>query len=160
MTDRTQGFLSRLVEKRGPTSLPRTIVRVVLGLMLVLAGVGHLTVARVEFRAQVPAFLPLDPDFVVIASGIVEIVLGAALVLLPRRRVIVGLVVALFFVAIFPGNIAQWLDARDGFGLDTDAARFVRLFFQPVLVLVALWATAAWRDRPRRRTSRVEPDAD
>lgn len=151
MSDTTLG---RLFEKKPPTGWARTVVRVILGLLLVTAGIGHLTVARVEFLAQVPSFLPLDPDFVVVASGIVEIALGAALVLLPRWRVVVGLVVALFFIAIFPGNIAQWIEARDGFGLDTDAARFGRLFFQPLLVLVALWCTAAWRDRPWRRMRR------
>ena len=117
--------------------------------MLGFAGVSHLTVAREEFQAQVPKFVPLDADLVVVASGIVEITLGAALILLARRRVPVGWVVALFFIAVFPGNIAQWLHARDGFGLDTDSKRLVRLFFQPALIAVTLWSTGAWKDRPR-----------
>lgn len=150
MTKTPRAFLSRLLEKQPPTSKPRTAARVVLGAMLAFAGISHLTVARGEFQAQVPEFVPLDPDFVVLASGAVEITLGAALVLLARRRVPVGWVVALFFVAIFPGNLSQWINARDGFGLDTDTKRFVRLFFQPALVAAALWSTGAWRDRPRR----------
>jgi len=124
----------------------RTLGRLLLGAALVFAGVSHLTTQRLEFQAQVPPWLPLDADFVVVASGVVEIVLGLALLVAWRRvRPLVGLIVALFFVAIFPGNIAQWLEARDAFGLDTDTARFVRLFFQPVLVVWALWATGAWR---------------
>ena len=123
------------------------MLRWLLGGALIVAGVGHLTTQRSEFQAQVPGWFPLDEDLVVIASGVVEIALGAALIGLPRHRVIVGTIVAAFFVAIFPGNIAQYVDGVSAFGLDTDGARLVRLFFQPVLVLWALWATAAWRDR-------------
>lgn len=149
MTDNGKSFLARLVAPSGRTSTGRTIVRLLLGAMLAFAGISHLTVAREEFQAQVPKFVPLDADLVVVASGIAEITLGAALMLLARRRVPVGWVVALFFIAVFPGNIAQWLHARDGFGLDTDSKRLVRLFFQPALIAVTLWSTGAWKDRPR-----------
>lgn len=95
-----------------------------------------------------PPWIPLDPDVVVVASGVVELGLGAALILAPRRwRPWVGWTTAAFFVAIFPGNISQYVTGTDGFGLDTDRARFIRLFFQPVLVVWALWCTGAWRDR-------------
>lgn len=144
-----ESLLGRLAAPKAPTSLPRTIVRLVMGGFLAFAGVAHLTFARADFAAQVPGALPVEPDLVV-GSGVAEIALGGALVVLPRRRVAVGWVVAVFFVAVFPGNVSQWLNARDGFGLDTDSKRFVRLFFQPLLILAALWSTAAWRDRPRR----------
>jgi len=124
----------------------RTIGRIFLGSSLVFAGVSHLTVAREEFQAQVPESLPLDPDATVVASGVVEIALGSALLLARRRRGSVGVIAALFFVAVFPGNLAQWMHHRDGFGLDTEMKRFVRLFFQPVLVVLALWSTRT----PRR----------
>ena len=133
-----------------PTSKPRSLARIVLGAFLVFAGVSHLTFAREEFVAQVPDWFPIDDDPVVLVSGVLEISLGAALIGFTRGRVPVGWVVAAFFVAIFPGNIAQYLEGTDAFGLDTDQKRFVRLFFQPVLVLWALWSTGAWRDRPRR----------
>jgi uncharacterized membrane protein len=134
-----------------PTSLPRTLARWVLGAALVGAGASHLTFARHDFRAQVPAWFPVAPDPVVLVSGLVEIGLGAALLTWGRGRVAVGFVVAVFFVAVFPGNIAQYVEGNDAFGLDTDQKRLMRLFFQPVLVAWALWATAAWRDRPRPR---------
>ncbi len=124
--------------------MPRTVARVALGLALTFAGISHLTTARQTIQAQVPTWLPFDPDFVVVASGVVEILLGLALVLLPRYQRVVGLVVAAFFVAIFPGNINQYVNGIDAFGLDTDSARFIRLFFQPVLVVWALWSTRAW----------------
>ena len=130
-----------------PTSAPRTLGRIALGAILAFAGVTHLTVARAEFQAQVPGWFPVNDDVVVIVSGIVEVTLGAALIGWVHGRVPVGWVVAAFFVAIFPGNIAQYVEGTDAFGLDTDQKRFVRLFFQPVLVLWALWSTGAWRDR-------------
>jgi uncharacterized membrane protein len=123
----------------------RAVSQVALGVVLVSAGVSHLTVSRVEFQAQVPTWLPLDPDFVVISSGIVEILLGLALITLWPLRKRVGLVTALFFVAIFPGNINQFVNGIDAFGLNSDSARATRLLFQPVLVLWALWSTGALR---------------
>jgi uncharacterized membrane protein len=123
----------------------RAVSQVALGVVLVSAGVSHLTVSRVEFQAQVPTWLPLDPDFVVISSGIVEILLGLALITLWPLRKRVGLVTALFFVAIFPGNINQLVNGIDAFGLNSDSARATRLLFQPVLVLWALWSTGAMR---------------
>lgn len=122
----------------------RAVARILLGVALAFAGFSHLTSARETFQAQVPTWLPLDADFVVVASGVVEIALGLALIALPRQQRWVGLIVAAFFVAIFPGNINQWVNGIDAFGLDTDTARFVRLFFQPLLVLWALWSTRAW----------------
>lgn len=123
----------------------RPVLRWLLGGALVFAGVAHLTTQRTEFQAQVPGWFPINEDLVVIASGVVEVALGAALVGLPRHRVVVGTIVAAFFVAVFPGNIAQWTENVDAFGLDTDAKRFARLFFQPVLVVWALYATGAWQ---------------
>ena len=123
----------------------RAVSQVALGVVLVSAGVSHLTVSRVEFQAQVPTWLPLDPDFVVISSGIVEILFGLALITLWPLRKRVGLVTALFFVAIFPGNINQLVNGIDAFGLNSDSARATRLLFQPVLVLWALWSTGALR---------------
>lgn len=129
----------------------RTVGRLLLGGFLAFAGTSHLTVAREEFQAQVPSWVPVDPDVVVVGSGVVEIALGTALVAAPRRwRPWVGAAAAAFFVAIFPGNVAQYVEQKDGFGLDTDAKRLARLPFQGVLVLWALWSTGAWRAWRRR----------
>ncbi|HEU4324919.1 MAG TPA: DoxX family membrane protein [Roseiflexaceae bacterium] len=138
----------------GATSIVRTIFRVWLGVTLLFAGISHLTWARVEFLAQVPTWLPLDGDLVVVLSGLVEITLGAALILARRYRVAVGWIAAAFFVAIFPGNISQYVNGIDAFGLDTDQARATRLLFQPVLVAWALWSTGAWQAwRDSRQTA-------
>ena len=124
--------------------LVRTTARVLLGVALTFAGISHLGSARQEFLAQVPEWLPLDADLVVVASGVVEIILGLSLVFLWRWKMWVGLIVAAFFIAIFPGNISQFVNGIDAFGLDTDEARGIRLFFQPLLVLWALWSTGGW----------------
>ncbi|MBT1191977.1 DoxX family protein [Rhodococcoides kroppenstedtii] len=133
------------------TSAPRTVTRVLLGAFLTFAGLSHLFWAREEFRAQVPTWVPLDVDAVVLASGVVEVVLGV-LLLSGWRRTVVGWIVAAFFVAVFPGNVSQYLTGTDAFGLDSDNARAIRLLFQPLLIGWALWSTgawAAWRDRAR-----------
>ena len=127
-----------------PSSVLKTLGRLALGGALIFAGTGHLSTLRQEFQAQVPTWLPLDPDFVVLASGIVEVGLGAALIALPEYRVPLGWIAAAFFVGVFPGNISQYLNHTDGFGLDTDRSRLIRLLFQPLLLAWALWSTSAW----------------
>ena len=123
------------------------IARTFLGAALTYAGITHLTTNRTEFLAQVPTWVPLDADFVIIASGVVEILLGLSLIFLFKYRTRIGWITAAFFVAIFPGNISQYVNGIDAFGLDTDQARLTRLFFQPLLVIWALWCTGAWKSR-------------
>lgn len=132
----------------------RSIGRLVLGGFLIFAGVAHLSFARTSFCAQVPRWLPLSADFVVIASGVVEIVLGAALLVLTRWQATMGWVAAVFFVLVFPGNIAQFASHANAFGLNSDLARGIRLLFQPLLVIWALWCTGAWAAYRRRQGRR------
>ena len=150
--------MTLLTPQKTRTTILRTVFRLVLGAFLLLAGISHLTVNREAFLAQVPTWLPLEGDFVVVASGVVEIILGAALLALGRYRVQVGWIVAAFFVAIFPGNISQLVTHTDSFGLNTDLARAIRLLFQPVLVLWALWSTGAWAAWREYRTGRSDRD--
>ena len=127
----------------------KIIVQVLLGLFMTYAGITHLTIAREEFVAQVPVWLQFSPgftDFIVLASGVVEITLGVGMLTQWRRwRGVVGGLLALFYIAIFPGNINQYVEGINAFGLDTDTARLIRLFFQPVLVFLALWAADGWQ---------------
>jgi uncharacterized membrane protein len=122
---------------------PRTAGRWALAGFLAAAGVGHF-VAPQEFLAQVPPWFPAR-GAVVYVSGVVELALAAALIFLPHRRIQVGWVVAGFFVVVFPGNVSQAVTGAEAFGLDSSAARWVRLAFQPVLIVWALWCTGAWR---------------
>ncbi len=130
-------------------ALIKTLFQLLLGAFLLSAGTSHLGSNRTEFLAQVPTWLPLDPDFVVIASGLVEITLGALLIatalIFKKYRSVVGLMAAAFFILIFPGNINQYINQIDAFGLDTDTKRLIRLFFQPPLVVWALWSSDGFR---------------
>ena len=123
----------------------RGLLRWLLAGSMVFAGLSHLFWGRRAFQSQVPDWattvVPIDKDGVVVASGAVEIALGASLVVLPRERRRLGALLAAFFVAVFPGNVEQYTKRRSGFGLDTDARRLLRLFFQPMLVVWALWST-------------------
>ena len=137
-----------------PADRLRIAARWLLGGALLYAGTGHLTFAREEFQAQVPDWLPVDADLVVLVSGVVELALGAALLVWRSRRVEVGLATAAFFVAVFPGNVGQYVEGNDAFGLDSDGARLIRLAFQPVLIACALWSTGAWTALVRRVRAR------
>jgi uncharacterized membrane protein len=131
--------------------LLRNATQLLLGAALTYAGTTHLTTSRQEFQAQVPTWVPLSADFVVIASGIVEIALGLSLIILWKYRTQIGWITAAFFIAIFPGNISQYVNGIDAFGLDSDRARATRLLFQPLLVIWALWSTGAWRSYRAKR---------
>ena len=128
------------------TSLIQTFFRILLGVLMTYAGISHLTFRRQEFLAQVPVWLSKNASFrdiVVVSSGVVEILLGVAMIFLVKQKVKVGLLLALFYILIFPGNISQYTNGIDAFGLDTDQKRLVRLLFQPVLIFWALWSTGA-----------------
>jgi uncharacterized membrane protein len=125
--------------------LAKNLAQLGLGAFLFFAGNSHLYSNRKEFEAQVPTYLPLDPEFVVVASGLVEMALGLLLFItvfeFKKYRELIGLITAIFFILIFPGNINQYVNGIDAFGLDTDQKRLIRLFFQPLLVIWALWAS-------------------
>ena len=128
------------------TTLIQNIFRILLAFFMIYAGLSHLTFNRVAFQAQVPDWLPLSKDLIVILSGIVEIVLGLGLAFWKKQRVRFGWALAIFFVLIFPGNVAQYINGTDAFGvLNSDRARLGRLFFQPVLIAWALWSSGAWK---------------
>ena len=125
--------------------------RILLGSFLTYTGIGHMTFLKKEFLAQVPPWLPIEPDIVVLLSGVAEIGLGLSLLFLSKQRKEVGWAAAAFFVAIFPGNIAQLVEHRDAFGLNSDTARWLRLPMQPALIALALWSTGAWQSWRKNR---------
>jgi uncharacterized membrane protein len=134
------------MKKEVDISLMQNIFRILLAIFMVYAGFSHLTFNRIDFQAQVPDWVPLSKDLVVLLSGVVEIVLGLILLLWKKQRVNIGWALAVFFILVFPGNVAQYLDGKDAFGaLDSDRARLIRLFFQPVFIAWALWSSGAWQ---------------
>ncbi|MCJ8290558.1 MAG: DoxX family membrane protein [Crocinitomicaceae bacterium] len=141
------------MKKQVKTTLAQNIFRIILAIFMVYAGFSHLTFNRIDFQAQVPDWIPMSKDLVVILSGIVEMVLGLGLAFWGNKRAKFGWALALFFILIFPGNIAQYLDGKDAFGaLDSDKARLIRLFFQPVLIAWALWSSGAWKSWRANKT--------
>ena len=135
-------------------TLMQNIFRILLALFMIFAGISHFTFNRIEFQAQVPDWLPLSKDLVVILSGIVEVSLGLGLLLWKKQRINFGWALAIFFIVIFPGNIAQYVNGTDAFGaLNSDTSRLIRLFFQPVLVVWALWSSGAWASWRARKSS-------
>jgi uncharacterized membrane protein len=134
------------MKKEVETSLTQNIFRILLALFMVYAGLSHLTFNRIDFQAQVPDWVPVRKDLVVVVSGVVEIAFGLILLLWKKQRATVGWALALFFVLVFPGNVAQYLDGKDAFGaLESDSARLIRLFFQPVLIAWSLWSAGSWK---------------
>lgn len=128
------------------TNTLQNILRTLLGAFMLYAGIGHLTFLRTEFQAQVPTWITTDKDFmdvIVLASGVVEIIFGILMILGGKLKIKTGIALAVFFVLIFPGNINQYVNQIDSFGLNTDKQRLIRLFFQPVLIIWALWSTGA-----------------
>ena len=133
------------------TTKTQNFFRILLGIFMITAAMGHFTFQRIDFQAQVPNWVPMDKDLVVILSGIVELAIGLALIFLTRYKIQIGIGLAIFYVLVFPGNIAQYLNGTDALGMNTDQARLIRLFFQPVLILWALWCTGAIGVLFRRR---------
>lgn len=131
------------MDKTVKTTTLQRLFRILLGAAMIFAAIGHLTFLRAEFQAQVPQWLPFNTDLIVVLSGIVEAALGLAIIFWKKERVRVGIALAIFFILIFPGNIAQYVNGTNAFGLNTDKARLIRLFFQPILILWALWSTGA-----------------
>lgn len=125
------------------TTKTQDFFRILLGLFMITAAFGHFTFQRADFQAQVPNWVPMNKDLVVILSGIVEMAIGVAIIFLTRYKIQIGIGLAIFYVLVFPGNIAQYLNGTDALGMNTDLARLIRLFFQPVLILWALWSTGA-----------------
>ena len=133
------------MRKNSKTTVTQNVFRILLAVFMIYAGFSHLTFNRIDFQAQVPDWIPLSKDLVVILSGIVEMALGLGLAFWKNKHIHFGCALLLFFILVFPGNIAQYLDKKDAFGaLDSDRARLIRLFFQPVLIAWALWSSGAW----------------
>jgi len=136
------------------TSVIQNILRILLGAFMLYAGIGHLTFLRIEFQAQVPTWITTDKtfmDFIVLASGVVEIIFGILMIVGGKLKIKTGIVLAIFFILIFPGNINQYVNQIDSFGLNTDKQRLIRLIFQPVLIIWALWSTGALKYLKRKK---------
>ncbi len=138
------------------TTTIQNIFRIILGAFMLYAGIGHLTFLRTEFQVQVPTWITTDSgfmDFIILASGVVEIIFGILMILGGKFKAKTGIALAIFFILVFPGNINQYVHQIDSFGLDTDNKRLFRLFFQIVLIAWALWSSGGIKYLKRQKTN-------
>lgn len=140
-------YILSVMSKESQTTPAQNVARYLLGTFMVGAGVGHLTFVRKPFQAQVPDWVPQDKDTVVLESGVAEIGLGLLMLFNQRYKVPMGVGLAAFYAAVFPGNIHQYLSSLPALSLDTERKRYLRLFFQPVLIGVALWSTGVFNSK-------------
>lgn len=124
-------------------------LRLLMALLLMYAGVGHLSFAREKFELVVPYYLRFSNgfvDFLVLGSGLVEIAFALGLCFSPRKYLpYIGLALAVFYVLVFPGNVHQYMHSIDIPPLlASEQARFIRLFLQPVLIVWAIYACDTW----------------
>jgi len=135
------------------TSTIQNIFRILLGLIMLYIGIAHLSFRRIEFQAQVPTWLTTDEglmDLVVLISGYIEIAFGILMIVGNKLKLKTGIALGIFYILIFPGNINQYINEIDSLRLDSENKRLIRLFFQPLLVLWALWSTGALKHLKRK----------
>lgn len=143
------------MEKKLKAGIVANIFRILLGLFLIFAGYLHMTQASSQYALIVPSWIPIEPNIVVFISGLVEIALGLALILLTKYTVYIGWVTAIFFILIFPANIYQYVNEVNAFGMQDDSSRLTRLFFQPIFIIWALISTGAYRAFKRSKNKNI-----
>lgn len=79
---------------------------------MAFAGTSHLTFARKGFRAQVPPWVPIDTDDVVLLSGAVEIALGLGLDTDRKRLVRLFLEPLMWAAALHAGGLLPRRSSR------------------------------------------------
>lgn len=115
----------------------RTIARIVLGAVFIIAGLNHFW-RPAMYRSIMPPYLPWHGPLVAI-SGYAEIALGA-LVLVPRTKQAAGWGLIALLIAVFPANVHMALNA-DQFRSIPAWLLWLRLPLQGVLIAWARWCS-------------------
>jgi len=118
---------------------PRRAARLGMAIAMAFAGASHLVLAT-PFIQHLPPWVPLRVEIVLI-SGLVEIALGLALLLRPPTRRRVGVALALYLVAVLPGNVYVAVFDVEVDGQPGGAYPWVRLPLQLLFIAWALWST-------------------
>ncbi|MGB6329063.1 MAG: MauE/DoxX family redox-associated membrane protein [Halarcobacter sp.] len=109
------------------------VFKYLLGILLVFGGVAHFTKTEFYLKAM-PSYLPFH-EFIVYASGVLEVVLGVLLVISKTtRKAAIGIII--LFIAIFPANINMYLNHTD-FPEMSETALLIRL---PIQLILIAWA--------------------
>ncbi len=116
----------------------RAALRYSLAAIYVIAGVAHIR-SPAGFVQITPDWVPA-PQFVVLATGLCEIVGAVALAFVPRLRRAAGIGLAAYAVCVFPANINHAINDIAVGGVQMSWwYHGPRLLFQPVAVWWALW---------------------
>lgn len=113
--------------------------RLALALGMTVAGVAHL-VDPTPFVQHLPEWVP-QREPLVLLTGLIEIGLGLALLAPQPYRRLVGLLVAAYLVAVFPGNIYVAVAGVEVDGQPGGVYPWLRLLFQPLFIWLAVWCT-------------------
>ncbi|ANY65941.1 hypothetical protein BBD42_05275 [Paenibacillus sp. BIHB 4019] len=122
------------------TTAARFIGCVLFALLFVAAGFYHFREAQ-GFAEMLPDFVPLRLE-IIYATGIAEWIF-ALLLLVPAVRRQTGNWIVWYLVLIFPANIyaAIYGIPAPGSTDTSQAALWIRLLFQPLLIWWVWWAT-------------------
>lgn len=115
--------------------------RIALALGMAVAGVSHLT-NPLPFIQHLPPWVP-ERSLIVFASGLVEIAAGVALLGPGRLRPLIGVALAAYLVAVFPGNVYVAVAGVDVVGQPGGIYPWLRLPLQAAFIGLALWSTRA-----------------
>jgi uncharacterized membrane protein len=128
----------------------RACMRWGLSLALVFTGVDHL-VTPARYLPMMPGVVPF-PAEVVSLTGLCEIA-GAIALLVPRSRRLAGIMLAIYFVCVFPANIKNAIDGLSVEGLPSATWYYwVRLMSQPLVIWWSLYASTVVDRSFDRRT--------
>jgi uncharacterized membrane protein len=128
-------------------------MRWALAIALILIGTDHWLNPQ-RYLSMMPPWIPLHLELVLF-TGAAEIAGGLGL-LVPRTRRICGLMLALYFVAVFPANVHNALNGLAVEGLpQANWYYWIRLPFQPLAIWWALYAAELlrWPGAPQARTA-------
>lgn len=132
----------------------RDAVRAGLSLAFLFVGIDHL-ITPDRYELMIPTWVPY-PSQTIVFTGVCEIAGALGLWLKPTRW-LAGASLAFYAIAVFPANIQNWLNATQGIvveGLPSDPSYYLlRLGFQPVIILCALYAGTVWPAPESKRTS-------
>lgn len=136
----------------------RTCMRLAMAITMVVFGVDHLLTPE-RYLAMVESWLP-SAEAIVALTGYCEIAGGMGL-LIPVLQRWAGLMLAAYFIAVFPANIHNALYGLDAQGLPSaELYYWVRLLFQPLAVWWALYCVGAICWPLRRANARVDEHQD
>jgi len=115
-------------------------------LLYIAAGINHFVNAEMYLRTM-PPYLPAHEALVAL-SGVIEIVLGVALVLRPKTRLRVWAAwgIVLLLIAVFPANIQTYLNMK----ATADPRLTFALVRLPLQLPLIAWAWAYTRPMPQR----------